>query len=177
MKFRFLTGDANWLDYGAKWISPKQKNGDFDYWLVIELTNMDDACGRDNEGQPRYNVSVSAVSPSEAGPENLKRAMDGFGESTVNPVLQVEALHSYGVSSVLWQGNGNNAHKLLSEARKQAHVHSSLFGFAMDRAQNRIGTTGWEAIRGDLDSGIARTIASGSPTGNILAKTYGVSST
>lgn len=177
-RFKFLTGDVNWLSYGGKWVSSKLNNGEFDYWLVMELINMDDACGRDNEGHPTYIVSLSAVAPSEAG-DKLKSAFECCGvdqsdECASNPLVQVECLHSYGVHTVLWQDNGNNARKLMRQARKEAQLANMLFGFYMDRAVNRIGTTGWEAIKGDLTAGLTRTIASGSTEGNILAKMHGV---
>lgn len=177
MKFKILSGDVNWRDYGAKWISPKLNNGEFDYWLVLEFTNMDEACGRDNEGKPKYVVSLSAVSPQEAGPDNLKKAFDCCGmpeEAKNDPLAQVEALHSYGIAAHLWQSEGKNAHKLLREAKRQAIPVSGLFGFYMDAPENKIGSTGWEFIRGDLDSGLARCIASGSTEGRILAKMHGI---
>jgi hypothetical protein len=31
-----------------------------------------------------------------------------------------------------------------------------FFGFAMDQAQNRIGSTGWDLIKGDLLAGLNR---------------------
>lgn len=160
IRFRFFTGDVNWLAYGGKWVSPKQSNGEFDYWLVLELVNMDDGCGRDNEGHARYNVTLSAVSPSEAG-ANTARALASYGidandPAATNVLAQVECLHSYGIHVPLWIGNGNNAHKLLREARRAARPATGLFGFYMDRAVNRIGTTGWEAIRGDITAGLHR---------------------
>lgn len=179
VRFQFLTGDVNWLEYGAKWVSPKLNNGEFDYWIVMEFTNMDEACGRDNAGQPKYDVSLSAVSPHQAGEENIRRAYDSCGltdeqRETATSLALVECLHSYGVSALLWQSSGNNAHKLLREARHQATCASGLFGFYMDGAKNRIGTTGWEAIKGDLNSALARTIASGTTEGKILAKMHGI---
>lgn len=176
MTFKTLSGDANWKDYGCKLVSPKLNNGEFDYWMVIEFTNMDDACGRDNEGQPPYHVSISAVSPSEAGAKKLASAMDycGMDSEEVSDLAKVEALHSYGVHSVLWQSSGSNAEKLMVEARKQAEVCEGLFGFYMDAPKNRIGTTGWEAMRGDLNSALSRTIASGSTGGRILGKMHGI---
>lgn len=177
-KFKFLTGDVNWLDYGGKWVSQKLNNGEFDYWLVIELLNMDDACGRDNEGKDKYNVSLSCVSPGEAGRENIEKAKEccGWedGAHTLNDLGLVEMLHSYGVSAHLWQADGNNAHKLIRKAKEQAKITSFTFGFMMDRAVNRIGTTGWEAIKGDITAGLSRTIASGTTEGQILGKMHNV---
>lgn len=177
-RFKFLSGDCNWLQYGAKWISNKLNNGEFDYWLVLELVNMDDACGRGNEGQPRYHVSLSAVSSDQAGPSNVKKAFDSCGwtgdEDFMCDAVRVECLHGYGISALLWQSSGKNAHKLIKEARRQSQVATGLFGFYMDTPKNRIGTTGWEAIKGDLNSALARTIASGSTEGKILAKMHGI---
>jgi len=175
-KFTFLTGDINWQTYGGKWVTPKLNNGDFDYWIVLEFINMHDATGEENG--PKYHVSLAAVSPTQAG-DNLQKAFECCGiepdsDTAKNELCQVECLHSYGTTAHLWQQSGNNASKLMAEAKKQAQVCSGLFGFYMDEPKNKIGTTGWEAIKGDIDSGLARTIASGSPEGRILGKMYGV---
>lgn len=45
---------------------------------------------------------------------------------------------------------------------------------ALEGPVNKIGTTGLEALRGDILGGLSRTIASGSTEGRILAKMYGV---
>lgn len=175
IRFKFLSGDVNWMDYGGKWISQKLNNGDFDYFLVLELLNMDDACGRDNEGQPKYHVCVAAVSPHEAGEPNVEKALEGYGDFDVDDVMKVEALHTYGISAPVYQKAGNNALKLMKEARKEAQFRGGmLFGFSLDKSVNKIGTTGWEALRGDMDSALRRTIASGTIEGNILKKIHGL---
>lgn len=177
MKFKTLSGDVNWQTYGGKFVSSKLNNGEFDYWMVIDFVNMEEACGRDNEGQPRYHVALNIVSPSEAGSE-LAKAFECCNtpeEYQSDEMAQVEALSSYGVYAVTWQQAGNNVAKLMRAARQEAKIQAGItFGFAMDRAVNRIGTTGWEALRGDLNAGMARTIASGSTEGKILAKMHGI---
>lgn len=77
MRFKTLSGDVNWKDYGCKLVSPVQNNGDFDYYLVIDFTNMDDACGRDNEGRARYSACVLCVAPSQVTREEMDRALEG----------------------------------------------------------------------------------------------------
>lgn len=159
LKFSFLTGDINWQAYGGSWVSKKLNNGEFDYWLVIRLINWEDATGEKPEGNT-YNVELLSVSPSEAGPENLKRAFEYCGmeqkspEMLSNPLVQVEALVSYGVCAHLWQSDGNNCHALLKEARNQALIASGLYGFFMDRQQNAIGDTGWDFQRGEIGKAI-----------------------
>jgi len=150
IQFRFLTGDINWLDYGAKWISKRFNNGDWDYWLVLELTNMWEATGE--QDQPKYNVTLSAVSP-EAAKDNMQAALKCCGlegESDLTDLMKVEVLHTYGTSAPLKQWNGGNAHKLLKEAKHEAQLAEMLFGFYMDSPKNAIGSTGWDFISGDL---------------------------
>lgn len=178
MNFTWLTGDVNWRDYGGKWISSRLNNGDWDYWLVIEFINMDEACGRDNAGQPAYHVDISAVSPAAAGEAGLEAAARSCGvelsELKHNPVVQVEMLHSYGCKAHLWSKKGRNAHKLLREAKREAQLCEMTFGFRMDGPQNKVGSTGWEFIKGDVMAGVRRAINSGTPEGNILGKMHGL---
>jgi len=163
MEFEILYGDDNWEEYGGKWISPKLNNGDFDYWLVLEFINWLDATGElynDNE----FLVELTAVSPDQARDE-LDNAYfcNGFtGEELAEYIgdeldrLNVECLSSYGVSSNLWSEAGNDADALLKKAKQAALVVSGLFGFFMDSPQNRIGSTGWDTISGDLLAGLNR---------------------
>lgn len=162
MKFTFLTGDVNWQDYGGKFVSKKLNNGEFDYWLVIEVINMIDAVG-EAEATEKYAVSLLSVSPSEAGEDNLKKAFECCGldaedqaDLRSNPLVQVEALASYGIYAQLKSIGGNNLSKLMREIRKEAQIASMLYGFYMDAPKNRIGSTGWDLQRGDLLAGLNR---------------------
>ena len=147
MKTRFLTGDADYLTFGGKWISPKLNNGDFDYFLVIELINVHEdtgECIRD-----KYSVTVSAVSPQEAEKE-IPRALRYYGleEETSTELQIVDALHKYGVCALCAEFSGNNARKLLKQARDSLDMISEMFGFFMDSPKNSIGHTGWDSIKG-----------------------------
>lgn len=139
MRTQHLAGDI--------WISPKQNNGDFDYWLVVNIINMDEACGCNN---PKYVAEVCAISPKEAGPENIKKALECCGmEETSNPLKLVQALHSYGVYAPCTSFSGNNARKVLQQAKCFLDVIASLLGVFLDGPKNAIGHTGWDLIRGD----------------------------
>lgn len=176
MKFTQLSGDRDWMGYGAKFVSPRQNNGEFDYWLVIDFVNMDDACGRDNEGQAKYHVTVQCVAPSQVPAGDIQRAAESCGWDGIvdSPLTLVELLSSYGTHAVLWQSSGNNAHRLMRAARREAMTIAGLtFGFAMDRPVNRVGTTGWEAITGDIAAGIQRAVESGTTEGRVLGAMHG----
>jgi len=153
MKTQFLTGDVNWLAYGGKWVLPKLSNGEFDYWLVVEFINMDEACGCDNEGYPRYIAEISAVSPDEAGPENLTHALECCGLSEdveLTELMKVEVLHTYGIKALCDSFSGNNGRRILREAKRALDPIASMLGFFMDGPKNRIGHTGWDCLKGDM---------------------------
>jgi len=88
---------------------------------------------------------------------NLDKAMESMGspdDMKGNVFVQVEALHGYGISVPAWSENGNNVRKLLKAAKRQAQVVAGMFGFYMDGPVNRIGTSGWEAVKGNILAGI-----------------------
>lgn len=157
-RFKFFTGDVNWQEYGGKFISQKFNNGEWNYWLIIEVINMFDACVErecKQDGQGKYCVSLMVVSPEAAGMANLLKAFECCGidatkENLDNQLLCVEALDSYGVHAQLESFSGNNINKLLKQIRRKALEDNFLFGFAMDKPENRIGNTGWDFISGNI---------------------------
>jgi hypothetical protein len=165
MRFSFLTGDVNYTTYGGKWISPRQSNGEFDYYFVIELLNWRETVGEREPPPETYNVSLSVVSPQQAEKE-IPHALECCGiteemlatatDNGQRDTALVEALHSYGVYTPVWSKDGNNWRALMREARQEARQCEFLFGFYLDRPVNRIGTSGWESLRGDLTSALYR---------------------
>ena len=151
-RFKFLTGDVNWHDYGGIFLSQKQNNGDFDFWYAIRAENWIDLVG-EREAPATYCVSLLSVSIEEAGEDNLQQALRFCGleeEEDITDEMKIEALLAYGVFARLWEGNGNNINKLMREARRQSMLASTIYGFFMDRQQNAIGNTGWDFQRGDI---------------------------
>jgi len=145
----------------AKWISQKLNNGEFDYWLVVDTKYLPAWMG---EGEARrlgkHVVTISVVAPSEAGDEHLAAAVEfrgwieqGRSIKELSDEEKVELLDEYGTRAVVWESIGNNLRKLLREAKEEAQKVEGLFGFYMDRAQNRMGNTGWDFIKGDIGFG------------------------
>lgn len=151
MKLKFLTGDINWREYGAKWISPRQHNGDWPYWLVVEFINWKDTTGEKFNGN-KYAVTISAISPEAAGIDNLHKATEycGVDEIPEDDESKVLLLSDYGVQAQLGVLNGNNANDLMKQARKECEIITSVaFGFEMDKIKNDLGATGWDLIKGN----------------------------
>lgn len=159
MKWSILSGDVNWETYGGKLVSPPQNNGEFDYWLVLEVIEWEEAVGEHEAAEidGSHNVCLSVVAPSECPEADLQSAFEscGWGEGANceiewdNPLMLVELLHSYGIAAHVWSADGN-LRDLLREGKKQAVQAEFLFGFAMDRPQNALGATGWDWLRGNL---------------------------
>lgn len=195
VRFKFLSGDMNPEVYGGKWISNRQSNGEFDYYFVIELLNWLEAVGerdapKDSNGKViQYNVCLTVVSPQQAGEKKMEEAYsccgiddDMLANAKKNGCLaeaQVEALHGYAGGVPIWQSDGQNWRALMKEARKQAQVVPTLFGFYMDRPVNRMGENGWEALKlTDPNTVLERVCAEregpATPEQRILGKMMGV---
>lgn len=156
-RFRFLSGDNDWRSYGGKSISQRFNNGEFDYWLVLELINLYDACGEHEakEMGGQYCVELSVVSPTQTHDTGqYEAAIESCGIQDLRDLTderEVEILHSYGTKAVIYSGIGNNYSRLLKEARHEAYsTVNFMFGSRMDQPQNAIGATGWDFVKGDI---------------------------
>ncbi len=152
-RFKFLTGDMNWKEYGGRFVSQRLANGYDGPGAVV---------GEDYDFHYYY-VTLGVVAPEAVPPEEMQQAYNSVGlypedleRLKADPLFAVEALHSYGTYAVVWQEKGNNLNMLMAEARKEAQLCEMMFGFYMDRYVNLIGTTGWDAVRGDMLAGLRR---------------------
>lgn len=142
-------------DADKRYISKKLNNGDFDYWLVIEVLYMDEYVP---DPEFKYMVTLQAVSPSEAGEDRIQDALECTGlpmDVELTDWLKVALLSECGYYAQLWNDGGDNLKELLKEAREQADISTTLFGFYMDRPMNMIGATGWDFIRGEITPNVS----------------------
>lgn len=169
------SGDKNMLDYGGKNV---RRSGDRQF-QVVELINMDDACGRDNEGQPKYIVELRLVDLNAISAANIKSALECCGQDrTENPSdeLLSECCDAYGTHAMLGTWKGNNARKLLRLAYREANalLKSESLEAALDKPVNKIGSTAREAVNGDFVSAMQRGCEAGRPDARIMAKMHGI---
>ncbi len=169
-------GDVNMLDYGgtnSRCIGSRQHQ-------FVELINMDDACGRDNEGQPKYVVELRLVDLTAISASNLKSALECCGQEHIeNPSDEIlaDCCNSYGCHAPLDSWSGGNARKLLRAAYKLANELSNqdkLNDRLDNRPVNKIGSTAREFMNGDTMSAIQRGVEAGNPSARIMAKMHGV---
>lgn len=171
------TGDMDPLGYGGKWIrhiaGPR--------YHVVRLDNMDEACGSDNEGSPRYHADLSEVDISDT--ENVRQALESCGwdgfpdESDPHRGLALaEALHSYGCTAPLWQEAGGNGWALIRQGKAESRMLESdpeALDERMNTPVNALGSTAREFQRGDIESAIVRGIQAGNRNAEIVAKMHG----
>jgi len=152
LKFQTLRND----DCDITKMSQKINYGDFDLYYVIQFNYMEEYVA---EPEEKYSVSVLAVSPQQAETECRKYLAENMNLNfdEVDEKTKVSALVEYGVYSTLFCEMGNNKKELLKTAKEEAtQMNLFSFGFMMDKPQNRIGSTGWDFIKGDIMAGLEK---------------------
>jgi hypothetical protein len=182
--FKFWTGDVNWRDYGGTWarkVGPRA-------WHFIVLTNMDDACGRDNAGRPTYVVELREVDLDAIGPSTQVSAWQCCdGDCRLAPdehltlstgkrdMVTADCCNEYGAYAPLHSAEGNNAHKAIRECRAESYRltrDTDAHAEAMARPVNKLGSTAAEYMTGDMTSAMLRGLDAGDPGARIMAKAY-----
>lgn len=113
----------------------------------LEWTDMDDACGRDNQGHPRYSVGLRELD-LQATPDSLLYtglASCGLEGRTDLPDLQVlDALCQYGLGAPLGEWSSNNLRKAIACARRlsrELQQDQRAYEECMERPVNQMGTS------------------------------------
>lgn len=176
---------TQWHTFGD--INPNEYGGGF--WRLvsdrafqfIELTNMDEACGSDNEGQPRYVVELSMVDLKAIPQSELDAAVRSCGTETeaskASDPDMAYTVWQYGLRAPLGSWSGNNAHKLLRAAKSRAHElrnDAAELAEQMAAPVNAIGSTAAEFMRGDINAAMARGIQEGRTDARIMGKMHGL---
>jgi hypothetical protein len=146
---------------------------------VIEWTNMDDACGRDNEGHPKYVVELSEVDLDSAPIEEAKRSCGWEGAPDTDEAL-AEMVHGYGAKAPLYSGEGNGLAKLVAEAKRESRALASdpdAYEERMSRPVNALGSTAREFQASDFQSAMVRGVFAGDPKARVMAKMHGADQT
>lgn len=150
MKFTVLRND----DYEYTLIGEKQNNGEFDWYPLIRLEYTEQW---GDEPEAPYHCSLLVASPAQAKETGAwKKACESSGLSSdernwASEAGQCEILLQYGTAAPMWQSYGKNKRTLLRLARQQNTILCGFcFGMWMDKPVNRMGTTGWQWIRGEL---------------------------
>jgi hypothetical protein len=69
---------------------------------------------------------------------------------------KIAACLGYGTYATLWEKTGDSLSVLLSLVDEELQGAHILGGFMLDKAQNAIGSTGWDFMQGKLGKGFDR---------------------
>lgn len=162
-----------------KCLDPKAKHGQR-YHFVRWDDNMEDMGERDFKehkahGGGRYTVCLRMVDLLFATPHMIESAnrscgWEGMGD---DPDVVADVLFNHGSAAPLWESEGNNLRKLLTEARQESKsLIEEGHEEAMTRTVNRLGSTALEYMVGDIFRPICRGVAQDSVAAGITAKMY-----
>lgn len=148
-------------------------------FAFLELTDMDDACGRDNEGMPRYVVEVAIVDLDQLAPENIASALQACGWEGMpeTPIATAESCYGYGAKAPMFSESGGNRRELIRAGKREARLLASdadEIAMRMERPVNAIGSTANEYMRGDINAAMTRGVLAGRPDACLMARKYKV---
>jgi hypothetical protein len=153
------------IDTETYYQSPKLNQGEFDYWLIGKVYYLEKLM---KNADKKYHVEIMVVAPSQPTEEVRDSYLSGLGlddegweefEKRNDEAEMARLLAETGCGATVWRELGNNLAKLLKAMREQADLIELLFGFYLDKYVNRIGTTGWDMLKGDIRAGVNRRAA------------------
>lgn len=150
----------------------------------ISVTDMDDACGKDNEGRPRYLVELCEVDLDAIPSTTIEAAKKCCGltppfnrQENPSDLAIAEACLQYGAKAILFSQDTNSRVRGIRAASKESYIlqkdidkHTT----AMNRVVNQLGSTAREFMQGDLDSATIRGIVAKNSKAELCAKMAGV---
>lgn len=149
-------------------------------WHVVRVDNMDEACGRDNDGHPKYAADLAEVDVSSS---RLAEALescgfdddgcDDFGNALPD-LAKALAMHGYGAVAPLWKDAGESARDLARAGRRESRRLDApeAYAAAMARPVNGLGQSAAEYQSGEMGPALERGAANGNPAARIMARCY-----
>lgn len=144
------------------WVARKPlNNGEFDYWFVMIIQDITHAM---SDPPSKYYATLWVIAPDLPTKETIESYMSPLGlnehedesvEQFDKPVVAM-LLAEAGCGVPVKQIGGNNIAVLERQLRNETELVEMLFGVYMDRPVNRIGTTGWDMLKGEIDAGMKR---------------------
>ena len=143
-------------DEDTYWRSNRLNNGEFDYWLVVHVQDVTDY----HDMPFNYIGTVMVVAPSQVSASTRDHYLSSLGleddPDSMKPADLAMLLAETGCGACVMQITGRNRARITRAAKQECQAIEMLFGFYLDRPVNRIGTTGWDMLQGNLLAGLNR---------------------
>lgn len=131
------------------WQSGVLSNGEFNYRLSVQITDIAAATGDDSA---EFDVSVYVSKCVDSLTEHQKQQIiDTVGDVNItdNDILEYGyCARIDNANSVTYNVTKTKALMAKNAFIKQFHLYESLLGFYLDKPQNRIGNSGWDFLAG-----------------------------
>ena len=146
VRFTWLSGDVNYLDYGGKWFYNTKVEG---YYLVMELINL---LENDSQSTERYMIELSIVNCRKVEPDKMRsvKSFCGIDDDNLPEDYLVECCHSYGLKSVEYSATGNNYKQLRKECLDAARYTIKHLRSSLNKSKNALYATGHDMIEGKV---------------------------
>jgi len=123
-------------------------------WVFLQVMYMDQ---HERDPDVKFYGEVRIVNIGMAGKKAVKEMLDECGiEGKIEPKWIAKGLMERGICATVIQESGNSKIDVLQRINARMPEVTMLGGFALDRAQNAIGATGWDFMRGDPLAGLKR---------------------
>ena len=146
VRFNWLTGDVNYLDYGGKWFYNTKVEG---YYLVMELINL---LENDSQSTEKYMIELSIVNCRKVEPDKMRSVISycGIDDDNLPEEYLIECCHSYGLRSVEYSATGNNYKELRKECLDAARYTIKHLRSSLNKSKNALYATGHDMIEGKV---------------------------
>jgi hypothetical protein len=164
--------DANWLDYGGTWYRHVTGRR----FHFISILNWADTCGEREAAEvgSTYCVDLAEVDLDEIPESEIRSSLASCGCEEENPsdLVRAGCCHDSGSKAPLSSVNGNNAWRLIREAKAESRALDDprKHDTAMERTVNKLGSTAAEYMSGDLSSALWRGVYANDPTAMLMLK-------
>jgi hypothetical protein len=158
-KWKLLHDDGGIL----KKISRRLFSGEFFFWLLYEIWEAEE--NDSYTGARVWRIDVCLIAPEKISREEWESNVKCVGgerwlEQPVTGEIMAEVIHDAGgARAPLFNTQSTSKRNALYRAKRLLETAMSNLRVTLDRPVNRIGTTGWEALEGNIMAGLTRPAA------------------
>lgn len=150
------------FDWALK-LSGQFNTGELTYYFLMRIDDTSEYCGAGCD-MKKYAGTLYVVSPDYAGVRAIRTAMHAWGEAfdttdrANEPVRDavLECMADYGCAAPIVSYASNSKADVHRVLAREARACRSMFGFYLDRQVNACGDSGWDWMRGRINTRFAR---------------------